>query len=205
MGAVLILDPELARQYRADREERVPENRDEVWDGVLVVPPNPNNEHQRIITTLTTAFVGAVDWDAGDQVLPGANVSDREAGWTHNYRIPDVVVALAGGAAKDCGTHWHGGPDVAVEITSPGEDPRQKLDFYGKVGSRELLVIDRDPWAVELYQLRGGKMVSAGRSDPANPAVLASGVLPLTFQLRDGKPRPSVIVTHTGTGQTWTA
>lgn len=40
---------------------------------------------------------------------------------------------LAGSKAKDSGTHWVGGPDILVEITSPGEDPRQKLDFYAKV------------------------------------------------------------------------
>ena len=80
-----------------------------------------------------------------------------------------------------------------------------KLDFYAKVGSRELLVVDRDPWAVELYRLRGRKLVSVGRSDAANPAVLTSKVLPLTYQFRDGKPRPVIVVTHTGTGQTWTA
>ncbi len=205
MNAVVILDPDLARQYRAEREERLPENRDEVWDGVLVVPPNPNTEHQRFVMKLGAAYSTVIDWDAGDMVLPGANVSDRADGWTHNYRIPDVVVALAGGAAKDCGTHFHGGPDLVVEITSPGEDPRLKLDFYAKVRSRELLVIDRDPWALELYQLRRGKLRLTGRSDVANPAELASGVLPLTFQLRDGTPRPVVVVTHTGTGQIWTA
>jgi Uma2 family endonuclease len=64
--------------------------------------------------------------------------------------LPDVVVALAGGQAKDCGTHWCSGPDFVVEIRSPSEDPRDKLDFYAAVGTREVLVIDRDPWALEL-------------------------------------------------------
>ena len=38
-----------------------------------------------------------------------------------------------------------------------------------------------------------------------NPAVLASRVLPLTFQLRDATPRPIIHIVHTATGQTWTA
>jgi Uma2 family endonuclease len=132
-------------------------------------------------------------------------VSDRRKGWEHNYRIPDVAVVLAGSTAKDCGAHWHGGPDIAVEIVSPGEDPRKKLDFYAKVRTRELLVLDRSPWGLELYRLKRGKLASVGRSDATSSAVLASAVLPLTFQLQDATPRPTIRIAHTATGQTWTA
>jgi Uma2 family endonuclease len=154
---------------------------------------------------LCYAFATVANRSGGDRVQPGANVSDRDKGWKQNYRCPDVVVYLTTNKAKDRDTHWVGGPDIAVEITSPGEDPRLKLDFYAKVKTRELLVVDRDPWAVELYQLRRGKMVSVGTSDSTNSAVLTSGVLPLTLQLRAGTPRPTILLTHTGTGQTWTA
>jgi Uma2 family endonuclease len=202
---VLINDPDLAREYRERRERLGLDKYDEVWDGVLVVPALPNTEHQRLVQLLSIPFSAVIDWDRGDAVMPGANVSDRGSDWKENYRCPDVVVVLAGGRARDCGTHWRGGPDLVVEIASPGEDPRQKNDFYAKVKTRELLAIDRDPWGLELYQLRRGRLVSAGRSDVSNPAVLASGVLPLTFQLRAGALRPAIVMTHTGTGQTWTA
>ncbi|MDB5306330.1 MAG: hypothetical protein JWO38_532 [Gemmataceae bacterium] len=200
---VLILDPVFEQIIKDDREKHGLDRWDEVWDGVLVVPPAPDNEQRRLVLEFAIAFVEATDRGRGDQVLPGANVSDREEGWTENYRIPDVLVRLAGGRAKDCGTHWVGGPDVAVEIPSPGEDPRQKLDFYSKVGTREVLIVEREPWAIELYQLVGGMLQPAGRSDLSNPAILASGVLPLTFQLRDESPRPTILVSHTATGQTW--
>jgi len=203
--AVLILDPELAGRLITDPEIRRPTDRDEVWEGLLVMPPSPNTEHQRLVSRVNSALSAVVDWDRGDQVVPGGNVSDRSVGWIGNYRIPDVLVCLAGGLARDLGTHWVGGPDVAVEIVSPGEDPRAKLDFYASVGTRELLVLDRDPWALELYQLAAGRLVLAGRSDAATPAVLASVVLSLTFQLRDGTPRPTIHIAHTTTGQTWTA
>lgn len=203
--SVLILDPDLAREFREERETRQLDRWDEVWDGVLVVPAVPNNEHQRLVQRLSSPLSAVIDRDGGDQVQPGANVSDRETGWKKNYRIPDILVFLAGNPAKDCDTHWCGGPDLAVEIVSPGDQPTKKLDFYAKVGTRELLVLDRDPWALELYQLAAGVLQPAGRSDVAKPAVLASGVLPLTFQLRAGTPRPTIVVTHTATGQTWTA
>jgi Uma2 family endonuclease len=201
---VLILDPTLEQRIRAERDDPTVNRRDEVWEGVLVVPPQANNDHQRIVAKLAYAFVSGVNGDA-DSVFPGCNVSDRDKDWTYNYRDPDVAVYLAGTKAKDSGTHWVGGPDLAVEVTSPGEDPRQKLDFYAKVKTREVLIVDRDPRLVELYQLRRGKLVSAGTSDATTPTVLASGALPLTFQVQSAKPRPTILVRHTATGQTWTA
>jgi Uma2 family endonuclease len=172
---------------------------------VLVVPALPNNEHQRLVLGLASAINSAVDTGRGDQVLPGANVSDQRKNWEKNFRCPDVVVCLSGGRAKDRGTHLFGGPDFLIEIVSPGEDPQRKFEFYAKVKTREVLIVHRDPWAIELHHLRRGKLRIAGRSDATNPAVLASGVLPLTFALRDGTPRPTILITHTANGQIWIA
>ncbi len=154
--SVLITDPDLAADVMKTRAETDADRYTEVWDGVVVMPAVPNNEHQSLVMRLGAAFAVVVDWDAGDSVQPGANVSDREDGWKQNYRCPDVVVALAGGRAKDCGTHWCGGPDLVVEIESPGQDARDKLDFYAAVDCREVLLIGRDPWALELCRLGGG-------------------------------------------------
>ena len=200
---VLIYDPVLEAKVRAERDALHPNNRDEVWEGLLVMAPMPNNEHQDIATMLAHAFFFAITRSAGDRVMAGANVSDRDAGWTQNYREPDVVVYLGANPARDTGSHWVGGPDLAVEIGSPGEDPRAKLVFYALVNTRELLIVERNPWAVELYQLRNGALVSAGRSDLSNPAVLSSEVLPLSFHLRAGIPRPTILVMHTTTAQVW--
>lgn len=203
---VLVTDPELACRIIKARAKTDGDRWTEVWNGVTVVPALPNNEHQTFVMDLAHAFRSVVDRKAGDRVMPGANVSNYGKGWKRrNYRCPDVVVYLAGNPAIDHGAHWQGGPDLAVEVVSPGERPQLKFRFYAKVGTRELLIVHRTPWALELYQLAGGKLVSAGRSDAANPAVLASGVLPLTFALRDAEPRPVVDITHTATGQVWVA
>lgn len=203
--SVLITDPDLAADVMKARAESDGDRYTEVWDGVVVMPALPNNEHQHLVVRLCVPFAAVVDWDAGDGVQPGANVSDRVTGWKQNYRCPDVVVTRAGGRARDCGTHWCGGPDFVVEIRSPSEDPRDKLDFYAAVGTREVLVIDRDPWGLELFRLDGSALQTVGRSDAAEFELLTSTVMPLTFRLRAATPRPAIVVTHTTTGQTWTA
>ena len=201
---VMSYDPAWEARIRAELDNPDVNRREEVWEGVLVVPPMANNLHQFIVMDLAFAF-RAVANHAGDSVLPGCNVSDRDKDWLTNHRIPDVAVYLATNPAKDAGTHWVGGPDLLVEIVSPGEDPRTKNDFYAKINTREVLIVDRDPWAVELYSLQGGKLVLVGTSDATTSAVLTSNVLPLTFQLRPGTPRPTIVVTHTSTAQSWTA
>ena len=206
--AILICDPDLEEEVRGKyitNGGTCDPRPTEMWEGVEVVAPVPNTEHFRIASKLNSAFSAVIDWDAGDQAVPGGNVSDRDAGWEHNYRNPDVLVVLADGIAVDKGAYWRGGPDLVVEILSRGENPQAKFDFYAAVGSREVLIVDRKPWALELYQLRGGGYALAGRSDEATPATFASSVLPLTFRLRPATPRPVIEMTHVRTGQAWTA
>src|ERR1700722_1318670 len=73
---VVIYDPLYEQHVRAERERRWSNERDEVWEGVLVVPPMPNNEHQILVMSLSYAFASGVNRAGGDGVLPGANVSD---------------------------------------------------------------------------------------------------------------------------------
>ena len=90
-------------------------------------------------------------------------------------------------SAEDCGTHWLGGPDLAIEIVSPGDRTLEKLDFYAKVSTRELLVVDRDPWQLTLYRLNDEKMlVPTAVSSFSQEATVQSEVVPLEFRVVDG-------------------
>ena len=62
------------------------------------------------------------------------------------------------------GTFWYGGPDFAVEVISPFDRSRKKFEFYARVGVRELLLVNRKPWSLELYRLDRGR-AEAGRQD----------------------------------------
>ena len=197
----LIFDRELIRIAYAARTRHGNAPHDEVWAGTLVLYPLPDNEHRRLCLDIALPL----NHCAPGGVALGANVASDEVNWLHDFRCPDVAVYLATNPAIDGGTHWVGGPDVAVEVTSPGEDPRLKLGFYAQVNTRELLIVDRDPLSVALYQLQGGALVLVGTSDLATSVVLASGALPLTFQLQARAARPTILITHTATGQTWPA
>ena len=177
--------------------------KDEVWNGVYVMSPDPDISHQTVVGRFVFALFNALD-DPRATVLPGANVSDRADDWTRNYRCPDVLVFLPGNPAEDRRTHFLGGPDFAVEVISPRDRSRKKFAFYAKVGVRELLLVGRDPWALELYRLRDGAYEPAGVSTPERPDALASAVLPLSFRLLPGGTRPEIEATRPADGRLWT-
>lgn len=191
-------------KVQKDRAKEGLDKYDEVWDGVVVVMPLPNDEHQEIVGGLDYCITAALGWPNPHRIRPGVNLSDRAKGWDRNYREPDFVVFLEGNPAVNHNTHWVGGPDFLVEIVSPDDQSREKLPFYAKLDTKEVLIIDRDPWRLELYQLRRGKLRLVGKAEPSNGKPLSSNVLPLTFALIRGKPRPKIRITHTESKQEWT-
>ncbi len=199
----LIIDPYWEEKVLEARRANGADRYDEVWDGVYIMSPMANNEHQRIGSRLVAIYDFVLDWDDAADVCGGVNLTDRETDWKKNYRCPDVAVFLAGTKARNRRTHWVGGPDMAVEIVSPGDRTREKLPFYEKIGTRELLLVDREPWQLELYRLRGKKLKLAGTCTLAEPNLLESKVLPLSYTLLPGKARPKVEVTQRETGQKW--
>jgi Uma2 family endonuclease len=201
--AVLVTDPSLEERLIAERQASGGDRFDEVWEGTYVMAPLPNDQHQDIQTSLATIFQTVIQWTGTGLVRGGVNVSDREEGWKENYRCPDVVVFLKGTTARNCDTHWVGGPDFAVEVRSPGDRTREKLPFYASVNVRELLVVERDPWFVELYRLVEGELTSVGRSVSDDSRVLLSEVIPFSFRLIPASPRPTIEVEHRETGQRW--
>lgn len=201
---MVIQDRHMAQIYIRERRASGNDRWDEVWDGTYLLMPNPNVEHQDIATGLASIFRATLDWQHRGKTYQGVNVSDQPDDWTHNYRCPDVAVYLPDNPAKLRGSYWLGGPDFVVEIISPDDRSRQKFDFYAKVGVRELLLVDRDPWALELYQRRGTEWKLAGTSKPEQSDSLTSEVLLLTFRLVPSSARPIIEVIHADGNQKWT-
>jgi Uma2 family endonuclease len=200
---MMVLDAAEERRLKKERALSGADRFDEVWEGVYMMAPLANNEHQVLATRLGVVYQIVLPWNDENVVLVGVNVSDREKNWKHNYRCPDVAVFLKGTSARDCGTHWFGGPDFAVEVVSRNDRSWDKLGFYASVGVRELLILDRKPWRLELYRLKDGELRLVGTSTIKQPNAVASQVLPLTFAFRAGKPRPRVVVTKDDGSQSW--
>ncbi len=201
----VITDPAVWKRLIRERRAQGLDQRDEVWEGVHFMAPPPNDEHQDLTGVICTALTISVQFAGLGLVRSGVGVSDREVDWTKNFRCPDVSVFLNATSAVNKGTHWLGGPDFAVEIISPRDRSRKKFKFYAKVGVKELLLVDRDPWALELYRLRDGVLGLAGKSDQSDPAILTSQVVPLSFQLMEGDPRPTILMAHSDGVQQWSA
>ena len=200
----VINDPALQKGLIAHRRRTGADRFDEVWDGVYMMSPLANNEHQEIATGISTVLGVAVQWPGLGKVHQGVNVSDRRKGWKKNYRCPDVAAYLNETKAVNCRSFWLGGPDFGVEIISPHDRSREKLDFYAHVGTRELLLVDRNPWALELYRLQGESLMMAGRSRPEQPDLLISEVVPLSWRLVPGEERPAIEILHADGEQRWT-
>jgi Uma2 family endonuclease len=200
----LILDPAIEQRFTAQRSAAGLSERDEVWDGVKVIMPLPDIEHQQIVRHFMRVFEALCDGDESVILVAGANVSDLSEDWENNFREPDLVFARPGGHARNRGTHLQGGPDFLLEVVSPQDQCRDKLPFYASIGTREVLIVDRDPWQLELYHLRRGRLRQVGMAKPGDGKALASNVVPLTFALVRGRPRPKIRITHAETDQAWT-
>lgn len=197
---LLINDESVAAKLIAERRAQGLDGRDEVWDGVYVMSPMADNEHQDLTTELAAILRSVVDWQGLGKTVAGANVSDRSDDWTTNFRVPDLLVFGNDTQAVDCGTHWFGGPDLAIEIVSRGDRTLEKLDFYARAGTRELLVMDRQPWRLTLYRLDdSGKLLPIALSSSTQPSTILLDAAPIGLSVdasaqwihvlhRDGQP-----------------
>ncbi len=202
-SAALVTEPAHIKSLIQDRRERGIDRHDEVWEGVYVMAPAPNNEHQELIGELFYILKLINEEGSIGKILPGTNVTDQHDDWTKNYRVPDVVVFRNDNQAVDRGTNWLGGPDLAVEIVSARDRTREKLDFYAKVNTHELLIVDRDPWHLELYRLAEGKLSLVSTSSLQEPSWIASETVPLRMRLQPSEPRPTIEVLHAESDKSW--
>ena len=201
--AMVILDREAEKDLIRLRREQGIDRFDEVWNGVYIMSPLANPEHQEVATFLAAVFIQALTLWPGVKVYAGLTVSDRREGWDKNFRCPDVAVVLPTNPGVLMPGHFFGGPDFAVEVVSRYDRSRKKLGFYAEIGVRELLYVDRYPWALEMFRFIDGDLKRVGRVTPDSPGMLASEVLPVSFRLISGPNRPVLEVTQTNDARVW--
>ena len=208
MMPMFVKDALVAEDLLAARQACGGDRYDEVWEGVYMMNPMPNDEHQDIVMGLAGILQTVVSWQGLGAVRPGINLSDRNEGWIENYRVPDVAVFLDETAAVNCSTHWRGAADLLIEVASPGDDTQTKISFYSGLGVRELLIVNRDPWMQELFRFQGRALRRTAQSniDASQPLHLLNLLdfsAPLQIRLLPGEKRPQIEVVHANTEQLW--
>jgi Uma2 family endonuclease len=129
---------------------------DEMWEGVLHMPPRPNRMHQDLEGSLEAylRFHWAPPREA--KVYHQINLASIGA-WPNDYRIPDLVLLLPERFAIDRNEYFEGAPSAVVEIHSPGDESYEKLPFYARLGVPEVWIIHRDTLVPEIHILKRKK------------------------------------------------
>ena len=148
--------PQVPQQILDQRARTGAERWDEMWEGVLHMPPVPNREHQDL--ALDLAFWLRAYWanPLGNRVHGPINLASP-GGWPNDYRIPDLVLLTSDRFDIDRNEYFEGAPTVVIEIRSPGDETMEKMPFYAKLGVPETWIIDRDTKVPELCVLRAGE------------------------------------------------
>jgi len=155
---------------------------DEMWEGVLHMVPTSNREHQNLEGALE--FWLRKHWAPrhGGKVYHQINVASP-GGWPNDYRIPDLVLLTPHRFDIDRNEYFEGGPDVVVEIRSPGDESVEKIPFYLEIGVKEVWIIDRDTKACEIHVARGDKPAKGEPDADGWWRCAATGV-----EMRSGEP-----------------
>lgn len=180
MKAVLleVSDAELARRRRSGMDRW-----DEVWEGVLHIAPAPTDEHQRILDELIEVLRPLLRKSGRGILRSGINIFD-EASPKENYRIPDLTFVRASRTAVMKADGIRGGPpDAVIEVRSPSDETYEKLPFFAKLGVSEVIVIDRDTKAVEVFRLARGEYSLVA---PDASAAVTAATLEVTFRETSG-------------------
>jgi Uma2 family endonuclease len=156
MRAVL---PAIDPLFLKERKRLGADQWDEMWEGVLHMPPAPNEGHQGLEGNLEVYLT--VRWARPNKALVFHQINLAPVGagenWTQNYRIPDLLLLTPDRYDIRHDTHWEGAPNAVVEIHSPGDEAYEKLEFYSDLGVAEVWIIHRDSKQVEIYPLHDGQ------------------------------------------------
>jgi Uma2 family endonuclease len=134
----------------------------ELFDGSLVVTPDPTFRHQHVVTGLVTGFHAAAR-SAGLFVFPGGNVRLRPG----HIRIPDFLITTeinfsdlvcdAGAIKLICEVVWPSNAAI---------DTVQKMRHYAEAGIPWYLLIDPRTETVHLFRLEGDRYTEHAKAAP---------------------------------------
>jgi Uma2 family endonuclease len=148
----------------------------EIVNGVLLMAPAPNPEHQGIVALLMHYLVVQIQFAGLGRVLPGP--VDVVLGPKNVYQ-PDAVVILNEHMERVQEKSIVGAPDLVVEIASPSTamfDRVVKYEMYARAGIAEYWIVKQKIRSVEVMVLEHGEYSSLGVF--SGQAMLPSRIVP---------------------------
>lgn len=126
----------------------------EILDGVLyMAPPSPSGWHQKSVIRLSHYLFAAVELGGHGQVFVAPFDVELSPGTVVQ---PDVVVLLNENSEKYVVSRIIGGPDLVIEIISPGtahHDRLRKYNVYARAGVKEYWIVEPTRRTVEIFVL----------------------------------------------------
>jgi Uma2 family endonuclease len=174
MRAVMLEVPE---HWLEERRRTGADRRDEVWDGVLHMVPQPTSGLLFRQRDLLLAL-GPIAARHGLEVVFEISVFDPVRG-EKNYRVPDVAV-FAPASVSARGLEGHA--ELVIEVLSPGDESRAKLPFFAMCGIPEVWLLHPSTRAAEVYTLAEGAYVLV----PAVRGVISAPRLGLELETVEG-------------------
>lgn len=104
---------------------------DEVWEGEYHVAPAPHRRHGELDFQLARILGPLAD----RRSLRGSGPCN--IGEQNDYRVPDQAFF-----ADSVSSTYNPTAELVVEIVSPGDESREKFDFYHAAGVKEVLIVD---------------------------------------------------------------
>ena len=131
----------------------------ELIDNVIYMSPTPVTNHQLVLQTIFRRLCEHIeDQRKGYVIVAPFDIYLDE---TSNAVQPDIVVILKTNKNQpEPKGHFHGSPDLVVEILSPGNrnhDLVKKKDLYEKFGIAEYWIVDPQSKAALAYAMDSGK------------------------------------------------
>lgn len=141
MRTLFVTDPPTeVEDWLARRRAQGQDLYDEVWEGEYHVAPAPGRGHARAQARLLRVLAPLAE-DAGLEAVGPCNIGSPE-----DFRVPDIACFRA---PQDL--VWNPGAALVVEVVSPGDESRRKLDFYFRAGVEEVLIVEPEGGAIEWY------------------------------------------------------
>ncbi len=132
----------------------------ELIDNIIYMSPSPIFKHQSVLQTIFRKLSEEItDKKKGEVIVAPFDVYlDEHA----NAVQPDIVVILEGTHGLDKEGHFHGTPDLLIEILSEGNkshDLIKKKELYERFGVPEYWTVDPETKQAQGFQLKEGKYI----------------------------------------------